>query len=163
MYVSSSFLFITEKYSSPHIQGFISDLSNWFSPTLLFFFKVVLALGGPLHFQVNFVLFFIFCYSAKNHYSCQQKYRYLSTDLFFCRAACESLVPRAGIKPGPPQWKLSLNHWTVRQPLQLNFRISFLISIKMSAEVSFNHIHGQLIFYKGTKAMQWRNDRFSNK
>ena len=67
MYVSSSFLFITEQYSSPHIQGFISDLSNRFSPTLLFFFKIVLALGSPLHFQVNFVLFFIFCYSAKNH------------------------------------------------------------------------------------------------
>ena len=25
---------------------------------------------------------------------------------FFCRAACEILVPWAGIKPGPPQWKL---------------------------------------------------------
>ena len=32
--------------------------------------------------------------------------------LLFCFLQCGILVPSPGIKPVPPQWKHSLNHWT---------------------------------------------------
>ena len=74
--------------------------------------KIILAVLGPLHFHMNFILFF--------------------TYFFRCTVAYRILVPWPAMKPGQQQWKC----WVLTPGSpgnSLNFRISLSISSKKAA------------------------------